>query len=86
MSQWYSGTHTKYFRQNEMVGFIDKLNKGDTITLGIDYYALFSISKFWLDKLNPQIFNDVVEEIYFGGVVVIKIWWDGKLKFIKEKK
>ena len=81
VSQWYSGTLTKYFRQNEMQGFINKLNEGDTITLGIDYYALFSISKIWLDKLNPKIFNDVAREVYNGDVVVIKLWWDGKLNY-----
>ena len=81
VSQWYSGKETKYFRQAEMQGFIDKLNNRDTITLGIDYYGLFSISKVWLDKLNPNIFNQVAREISKGKVVVIKIWYDGKLNY-----
>lgn len=81
VTEWYSGTSTKYFRQAEMQGFVDRLNKGDTIMLGIDYYALFSISKIWLDKLNPQIFNDVYYDVSNGRAVVLKVWWNGKLNY-----
>ena len=81
VSQWYSGTQTKYFRQNGMQGFIEKLNKRDTITLGIDYYALFNISKIWLDKLSPNIFKEVAQDVSEGKVVVIKIWYNGKLNY-----
>ena len=48
VSQWYSGVPTKYFRQPEMESFVKRMNERDTVTLGIDYYGLFNISKIWL--------------------------------------
>jgi len=81
VSNWYAETQAKYFRQNEMQGVADRLSKGDTITLGIDYYGLFSISKVWLDWLDPKIFNEVGQEIYDGKVVVIKVWFDKRIKY-----
>ena len=64
-----------------MQGFADKLSRGDTITLGIDYYGLFSISKVWLDWLDPKIFYEVAQEIYDEKVVVIIVWFDKKIKW-----
>lgn len=84
VTQWYSGKPTKYFRQEEIQGFVNRLNSGDTLTLGIDYYAIFPVSKIWLDKLNPKIFYDVysnIETEKSWSVVVIKVWWNGKINY-----
>lgn len=64
-----------------MEGFIERLKKGDTITLGIDYYALFPISKNLLDALDTELFFRVYNEIIKGEVVVLEIWYDKKLYY-----
>lgn len=86
VSQWYSGTPTKYLRQDEMKGLVDRLNNGDTLKIGIDYYGLYNISKFWMDALNKKIFYDVAQEINRGEVVVLSVWWDSKIGIVRYRR
>jgi hypothetical protein len=41
VANWYSGGHSKYFRNEELKEINKKLSYGDTITVGLDYYYLF---------------------------------------------
>jgi len=36
----FYGSQSEYFRPAQMPGFIDRLNRGDTLRVGLDYYAL----------------------------------------------
>lgn len=45
----------------------ERLDRGDTLTLGLDYYALYSISSTFLPKPTAQ----EAEYLKRGGVIVV---------------
>jgi hypothetical protein len=67
----YSGKGAKYTRQNEYNEFIARINRGDTLIVGADYYALTGISEYYFRGLiSPRIYNLLQE----GNIVVWKFW------------
>ena len=75
VSQWYSKKPTKYLREENIQEVLDKLNNGDTLIIGLDYYALFNISRESLMKINPKIYTDIYYDMLQGNVAVVKIWY-----------
>jgi hypothetical protein len=70
VANWYSGGHSKYFRNEELKGVNKKLSNGDTITVGLDYYYLFlggiQLDKAILDAGTRRFDND--------EVITFKVW------------
>lgn len=69
VTQWYCGGHPKYFRANYIQQFI---NEPDTVTLGLDYYALTPISGQFLPFLFEPEYDSWRESLYKGNVLIIK--------------
>src|ERR1017187_5440604 len=44
VANWYSGGHSQYFRDEQLKEIIGRVNGGDTITVGLDYYYLTPFS------------------------------------------
>lgn len=64
-----------YLRKENLRGFVNRLVAGDTLKVGIDYYALTGIGikitiHFFGDKFVKKYFNRLNE----GGVVRLKVW------------
>jgi hypothetical protein len=50
--------------------FERRLNQGDTLTLGVDYYALTGVSSMYF---SPQFLNENREYLLDGNVIVFRI-------------
>ena len=72
VSTWYSGHPTKYFRLDNVTQF---LAEPDTVTVGMDYYALYPSGLVVAPLFHSRMETD---RIHKGGVVVSK-FYHGKL-------
>ncbi len=69
----FYGSHAEYYRPAQMPGFIARLNRGDTLRVGLDYYAL-SVSS----QIVPQeILMRFHSELATGRVLVFKVYASG---------
>jgi hypothetical protein len=79
-SYFYTGICPKYLRQENIREFIDRINKGDTLRLGIDYYANFPISRGFVEAIAPELYSDTQYRssiLYWWrdkGVYRLKVW------------
>ena len=67
----YSKGQSKYYRYANMKEIQTRLMKGDTITVGLDYYALTPISAQYFDE------NFLYQNYYRlagGEVITVKMW------------
>lgn len=72
VTKWYSGGEMpKYFRQENIKEFYNKINRGDTIRLALDYYALFPISGQFLSK---QFIRKYYSRLLDGFVIRLKVF------------
>jgi len=67
VTDWYSGGHSKYIRAENIEEITRRVNAGERIVLGLDYYALFPISAFF------ELDEKAVSELRSGGVIVLTI-------------
>jgi hypothetical protein len=72
----YSGIWAKYMRGNEFEGYCQRLHDGDTLTIGVDYYALTGISSMYFRGIE----DEMVRELRQGKVMVFQI----SNKFVKR--
>jgi len=64
---WYNGKGSKYFRYESLGEINKRLQRGDTLRIGIDYYGLFAISRQFIHKdLLEKYENDLLN----GRVIV----------------
>jgi len=77
VSTWYSGHSTKYFRVDNLKQF---LAEPDTVTVGMDYYALYSNGLVVAPQFHSRSEIDLINK---GGVVVSK-FFHGKLVIQKK--
>ena len=77
---WYNGKTSKYYRQESAKEINGRLSKGDTIIIGLDYYALFGVSLF----VPPKIKQDNYSKLMEGKVITYRtfekdtLWyWEG---------
>jgi hypothetical protein len=73
----YTGRWAKYLRREEYKGFIDRIEAGDTLTIGMDYYALTNISRiYFLDDKREFTFFQFFPFAYYsienGGVEIFE--------------
>jgi len=67
---WYNGKGSKYFRYESLNEINKRLQRGDTLRIGIDYYGLFPISKQFIPTpLIEKYGNDLLN----GKVIVAKV-------------
>ena len=66
LSTWYSGHSAKYLRAENLQQF---LAEPDTVTLGIDYYALTPVSGKFASGFHFQWESDSLKK---GGVLIAK--------------
>lgn len=75
---WYNGKGSKYYRYESMKEINERLDRGDTLTIGIDYYGLFPISsqfipiplleRYGIDLMNGKVIKC---KLYASGGEVI---------------
>lgn len=71
---WYSGDRTaKFLRVENMEEIEARLNAGDTLILGMDYYALTSISGPLVKSLLGEMYDAIGGELGRGRVVVLGV-------------
>ena len=67
VANYYSGGKSKYLRQENVAEIQDFFAHGDTVTVAVDYYALYSITlPVPLPEWGPEYLAN-------GGVLVIKL-------------
>ena len=75
VANWYSGGHSQYFRDPQLKEIIHKVNGGDTITVGLDYY--------YLTRLSPHFNSDILGSnslrLANGEVITIMIYKKNKI-------
>lgn len=76
---WYNGKGSQYFRQENMQQVFAQLQKGDTLTIGIDYYGLSISSPFIPVEILQRYANDLVG----GKVITARIYRVGKTDYWK---
>jgi len=81
VTDWYSGGHSKYLRAENQKEIFEKLKNGDTITAGLDYYAVTPASVQFLDN---YFLARVFHRIDKGEVITVKMWGDNSLLITKE--
>ena len=81
VANWYSGGNSQYLRQAQMKDVMAKLNRGDTITIGLDYYALRPISSPFFEK-NFLMANYL--RLDNGEVITIRMWKKNNLFYSTE--
>jgi len=70
VSWYYSGSLPEYLRTANYDKFIASINNGDTLKIGVDYYAFYGVSrKFFTD----QFFADYGDRLRRGEVITIKV-------------
>ena len=69
VTDYYSHCNPRYTRQAEWEGFIQRLSGGDTLTIGLDYYALTGISSWWFPE---QILIRHFRELSYGRIVIVR--------------
>jgi hypothetical protein len=67
--RWYSGFEAENFRPNLLDSLTARLNRGETVTVGVDYYAL-NLSRSLLPEPFIQQYGD---RLISGGVVRFKL-------------
>jgi hypothetical protein len=77
LSTWYSGHPAKYFRVENLKRV---LAEPDTVTIGIDYYGLYSNA---CNVASSFHFQWAIDSVSNGGVLVAKCY---KGKLIVERK
>lgn len=60
-----------------------RLNNGDTISIALDYYGLYNISKVCLDAIDKNIFYYIFYDVNNGYVVKIKVWYKNKIHWVR---
>ena len=70
VSDYYAGGHSKYFRNENMEELNSRLDEGETLTLGTDYYCLTQISGQFLSESFIDKYWDRWEN---GEVIVFNI-------------
>jgi hypothetical protein len=71
---WYNGKHSKYFRQENIKEIEARLLSGDTLIVGLDYYALYGVSA----QIMPR--EMLIREsnsLLSGKVITYKVHLDG---------
>jgi len=73
----YTGRWAEYLRREEYKGFIDRIEAGDTLRIGMDYYALTNMSRvYFLDSKKEFTFFQSFPFAYYsienGGVEVFE--------------
>lgn len=67
VANYYSGGRSKYLRQENLAEIQGRLGRGDTLTVGLDYYALFPIT------LPLPLAPEVQQYLANGGVVIVRL-------------
>jgi hypothetical protein len=82
VSYFYTGKCPKYLRQENFKSFIEDIEK-DTVTVGVDYYGNFPISRLFLPEAIFTRYN--FERWYIDSWVMrLKFWKDGNIIRYKE--
>jgi len=74
VTAYYSGKTCRYLRSHEINNIIDLLDKGDTLKVGIDYYAMFPISALYVPQ---EILRDFGKQLLAGKVFHFEIYKQG---------
>lgn len=64
----------KYFRQENIKEFNKRLLTGDTLKVGLDYYALTGISFPFVKAYFGGISNKDFNTLSNGGIIRLKVW------------
>ena len=81
VTNWYTGGHSKYLRQEQQKEIQTKINNGDTVTIGLDFNALAPISRmYFTDKYLASVYD----RLYNEEVITIKIWGKNDLIYMNE--
>ena len=75
VTAYYAGGSPRYLRSHEWDGFLDRIGRGDTLTVGIDYYALFPISRSFLPEGLVQ---KHVKDLLNGKVIYLRAYREGE--------
>lgn len=72
VTDWYSKGHSKYLRAENQSKIDSCLMAGDTLTFGVDYYALTRISYSLIKKYFGDVFiNSAVSQLMDGKVIIV---------------
>jgi hypothetical protein len=84
VANWYSGGHSQYFRPALLKDITGKLDAGDTLTIGLDYYIFTPASL----QLSLQYFSSGANSLRLenGEVIIIKMWKENNLIHFNEFK
>lgn len=75
VTNYYNPGNAFYFRQEEMPGYFARIDRGDTVIVGLDYYARFrSVSPM----VPPEILLDHGLSLAQGAVLRFKTWGSSK--------
>lgn len=72
---YYTGEQCRGLRKADLNGINRRLTRGDTLTWGVDYYALFGLSSFYFPM---SFFQRYGQEIAGGKVLTFKVYWNGR--------
>lgn len=75
VDQWYNGKGSKYYRYESMKEINDRLDRGDTLTIGIDYYGLFPISSQFIPRPLLERYGI---DLMNGKVIIASVVRSGK--------
>jgi hypothetical protein len=69
--KWYTHHEAYNFRPGQLDSLVSRLQRGDVVTVGVDYYATF------FPELFPPQFLDIFRDsLIRGGVVRFKLFPD----------
>lgn len=74
---WYNGKCSQYFRKENMKEIVTRLQKGDTLSIGIDYYGLTISSPFIPIEFLRRYQFDLLK----GKVITAKIFRVGNVDY-----
>lgn len=70
---WYKNMYVNSYRPDYMRNFVKDITARDSLTIGIDYYALNVSSQY----IPPEILKEYVNELINGKVLVLKAYKQG---------
>lgn len=70
VSWYYSGVLPQYLRTDNYNDFMARIDRGETLKIGVDYYAFYNVSSRFFTE---QFYIDHSDKLRQGNVIVLKV-------------